>query len=95
MNLLLACRRLCPTQYRLAICRESLPLVVALGFKHLNSSQSFFKNIFMQKSLTAVLLWFKYEMSPQAHVLKPRFPAGGTILGDSGNFRRWGLSWMK
>jgi hypothetical protein len=26
---------------------------------------------------------------PQAHVSRAWSPAGGTILGDSGNFRRW------
>jgi hypothetical protein len=28
---------------------------------------------------------------PQFHVVKSRSPAYGVILGDSGNFRKWGL----
>jgi hypothetical protein len=28
---------------------------------------------------------------PQPHVLNTWSPAGGTILGGSGNFRKWGL----
>jgi hypothetical protein len=38
-----------------------------------------------------VMIW--YEMYPQkAHVWKDWFPAGGAILGGSGNFRRWDLA---
>jgi hypothetical protein len=34
---------------------------------------------------------FNVKYSSQSHVLKLRCPDDGVILGDSGNFRSWGL----
>jgi hypothetical protein len=39
-----------------------------------------------------LLLWFKYEMPPQAHVLKAWSLVGAVILGGGRNFRRLGLA---
>jgi hypothetical protein len=36
----------------------------------------------------AFILWFNLKCPQQVHVLKSRSPAGGVILGGSGNFRR-------
>jgi hypothetical protein len=40
-------------------------------------------------SMDCWVLWFKYEMSPQAYVLRAWFPTSIIILGGGRNFRRW------
>jgi hypothetical protein len=42
-------------------------------------------------TLHAVCYSLNMQYLPQAHVLNASSPAGGAILGGSGNFREWGL----